>query len=175
MKTCTKCEETNPLSEYSKHTTTADKLQSYCKACCATANRKRYLAHKAAGPSVVVTHKVCSSCDVDKPATEFSTRPTSSDGLRHICSVCKRESELLRKYGLTLADYDAMFDAQGGCCAICQVAEVDAVKGRFNVDHCHTTGTVRGLLCHRCNTSLGLMNDDTTALAAAINYLETNA
>lgn len=77
----------------------------------------------------------------------------------------------LRKYGLTLADYDNLSKAQGGACSICW----ETPTGRLDVDHDHSTGLVRGLLCGRCNSALGLMKDDPARLTAAIAYLAKNA
>lgn len=83
---------------------------------------------------------------------------------------------LQRTYGITLAEYDSLFAAQGGKCAIClgDPKGRNAVNGRFDVDHCHKTGRVRGLLCGDCNTSLGKLNDDVPSLQRAIQYLEGN-
>lgn len=64
-----------------------------------------------------------------------------------------RRAHLKRLYGITPEDFDAMLAAQGGCCAICGT-DTPRGRGRFHVDHCHTTGRVRGLLCTLCNTSL---------------------
>jgi hypothetical protein len=72
-----------------------------------------------------------------------------------------------------------MLKEQGGCCAICKVTE--NYKGHtgyrkdwsFSVDHCHTTGKVRGLLCNQCNRGIGMLQDDTNILKAAINYLDS--
>lgn len=85
------------------------------------------------------------------------------------------ENRLRRDFGITLAEYDAMFEAQDGLCAICQQPETCTYKGtlkRLAVDHCHTTGQVRGLLCRQCNTALGSFGDDVELLMRAINYLE---
>ena len=82
----------------------------------------------------------------------------------------------LRKYGLTLADYDAMLEKQSGMCAICKTSQPGG-RGKhraFVVDHCHTSGRVRGLLCSMCNTAIGLLSDSTANLKSAINYLEAN-
>ncbi len=65
--------------------------------------------------------------------------------------------------------------AQGGVCAICGLPETRVVKGKLNrlaVDHDHTTGRVRGLLCFRCNTCLGRFEDNVELLRAAEAYLE---
>ncbi|KKN59760.1 hypothetical protein LCGC14_0538500 [marine sediment metagenome] len=57
------------------------------------------------------------------------------------------------RYGITLAEYDEMFETQDGVCAIC---ELPSINCRLSVDHDHKTGKVRGLLCHPCNMSLGV-------------------
>lgn len=73
----------------------------------------------------------------------------------------------LSKYGLTHKEYDGMFKSQGGKCKICG----NKFDYRLHVDHCHTTGKVRGLLCRGCNTGLGQFQDDPRILREAINYL----
>jgi hypothetical protein len=83
----------------------------------------------------------------------------------------EREHHLLRKYGLTLAAYEELVLWQGARCAICPTAHTD--QDPLHVDHCHSTGKVRGLLCGPCNRALGLMKDDTDRLGAAIRYLNS--
>lgn len=83
-----------------------------------------------------------------------------------------RERHLVRKYGVTLADYQAMLESQGGNCAICHSPEAEQFKGVFHVDHCHTTGAVRGLLCRGCNHMLGVVGDAPEKLLRAIKYLK---
>lgn len=81
----------------------------------------------------------------------------------------------LRKYGLTPESYDALHAAQGGVCAVCRQAETSTNQyGPLNlsVDHCHRTGKVRGLLCARCNRSLGLLGDDSERIYALARYSE---
>lgn len=81
-----------------------------------------------------------------------------------------REREYQKKFGLSLAEVDAMLEAQGNVCAICKADEPQGT-GRFHVDHCHATGVVRRLLCHPCNTGLGLFKDDPRLLVEAAVYL----
>ncbi len=73
-----------------------------------------------------------------------------------------------RKYGVSDAEFKALLESQGGLCAICR-------RGRgtreFSVDHDHSTGLVRGLLCDPCNHGLGSFRDDPAILASAISYL----
>jgi len=70
-------------------------------------------------------------------------------------------------YRLSKADYDRMLIAQNGACAICKRKS----KRRLCVDHCHVTGEVRGLICHKCNTALGLFDDDPERMVAASYYV----
>jgi len=81
-----------------------------------------------------------------------------------------RNHKLKSDYNITLEDYKIMFSNQNGCCAICNTKQSDLLK-TLAVDHCHTTGQVRGLLCDKCNRGLGFFNDNTEILKVAINYL----
>ena len=74
-------------------------------------------------------------------------------------------------YGITADEYEALYQAQGGVCAICNRAT--GARRRLAVDHDHSTGYVRGLLCRPCNHKvLGHLRDDPKALERAINYLQ---
>lgn len=75
------------------------------------------------------------------------------------------------KYGITADQFNTMLEEQDGVCAICGIQAEEYGK-RFSIDHCHTTGTVRGLLCMNCNTALGHFRDDVESLERAIKYLE---
>jgi hypothetical protein len=76
---------------------------------------------------------------------------------------------LKRMFGIGIAEYEAMLEAQGGCCAICGQKDE---WFKLAVDHCHVGGYVRGLLCSQCNRGLGLFRDDPQRLKAAASYLE---
>lgn len=75
------------------------------------------------------------------------------------------------KYGITLQDYRKMVESQGGVCKICG-GPPNGKHLKLVVDHCHTSGLVRGLLCSSCNKAIGLMRDDVEILKKAIFYLE---
>lgn len=77
----------------------------------------------------------------------------------------------LDKYGLTLEQHIEMWLAQDGKCLICYVDEFDLGKRRLHIDHNHTTGFVRGLLCSNCNTAIGMFEDDIYRMEKAIQYL----
>lgn len=75
------------------------------------------------------------------------------------------------KYGLTEDQYLKMFIIQNNKCAICETEFGIDRNTRANVDHCHVTNNVRGLLCNKCNTLLGMANDDVQILEKARQYL----
>ena len=66
-----------------------------------------------------------------------------------------------------------MFDEQHGCCKICGKHQTE-IKRALYVEHNHKTGNVRGLVCYKCNTIIGLAHDDITVLQNAIDYLTIN-
>lgn len=84
--------------------------------------------------------------------------------------MLNREAHFRKKYGITLAQWDEMFLAQGSCCAACREAD-ETVAVRWVVDHCHTTQKVRGILCYRCNVALGLVKDQKNTLLRLADYL----
>ncbi len=84
----------------------------------------------------------------------------------------KRGQHLLKKYGMTEAQYDELLLSPGGKCAICSDHEAGGRHGVFHVDHDHVTGKVRGILCDKCNRGLGYFNDDPEAIRQAIQYLQ---
>ena len=87
-----------------------------------------------------------------------------------------KNGHLLRKYSITVEDYEKMQDKQNGVCAICGQKETREYNGKIidlAVDHCHDTGMVRGLLCSACNIALGRFQDSPTILASALNYLNS--
>lgn len=125
--------------------------------------------------------KCCSKCKVEKPRSEFGKDKRRPDGLYPQCRECKstahKESyhkvaakRLEQKYGITSEQRTEMFEAQKGCCKICGKHESEQRRA-LAVDHCHTTGAVRGLLCDNCNRGIGYFRDNPEVLKAAIKYL----
>lgn len=136
--------------------------------------------------------KVCSKCKVEKSKDSFDRKKGYKDGIYCWCKECRRahdnalwhkkskENKLhigrkynyKTKYGISLEKYEELLVAQNHKCAICGKDEVEVPKKRLCVDHCHTTGKVRGLLCHYCNIAIGHMFDSTENLNKAVQYLE---
>lgn len=142
----------------------------------------------------------CSSCKVDKPQSEFTPSPGRRPfGLSSLCKKCdlkrkKKHSKKtywslspeeryllnrkrnLKKFGLTIEQYDEMLQSQNNVCLICQKPEVvehhsTGKAGMLVVDHDHETNIVRGLLCTKCNKGIGLLGDNPDNLIRAANYL----
>jgi hypothetical protein len=99
----------------------------------------------------------------DMQARQRAYRRANSQQLK----TAHRADQLDRLYGMSLADYHALLARQGGACAICG----ERPQKVLSVDHCHSTGTIRGLLCRTCNTGLGCLKDDQVSLLVAFAYL----
>lgn len=85
----------------------------------------------------------------------------------------KRDWRMRRDYGITRAEFEAAKEKQGGLCAICRRPQ--SKRGHdLHIDHDHSTGKFRALLCDPCNVGLGFFADDMERLAAAIEYLRTH-
>lgn len=125
-------------------------------------------------------HKICASCKNEKPDAEFPKNPQQRDGKDSYCKLCKlakvnpeklkatQERARLRKYRLAAEEHAALLASQNGCCAICKRPENGK---KLAIDHCHTSGKVRSLLCTRCNVGLGAFRDSPRILVNAAKYL----
>ena len=115
-----------------------------------------------------------------------SKQAYSRDGLHAYCNPCcaaymrerrakwspaKRKQEDLkarcRSYGITVAEFDSMYAVLPGC-GICKEPKD---KYDLKIDHCHSTGRVRGLLCNHCNSAIGLLKDNHMNMKSAIDYI----
>ena len=86
--------------------------------------------------------------------------------------IKKQRSRRFAFYGITEAEYETMVSEQSGLCRLC--GGKPNGKGALHIDHDHSTGKVRGLLCHSCNTGLGSFKDNPELMALAIKYLKGN-
>lgn len=161
MKKCSKCKEVKPLDAFWKNKRLSSGLMSCCKDC----KRAEKAARKAKDPERFAQLN-----------REGQRRWYQRKGKRHLQSyngrLTKRGHRLKRKYGISNDDYFFMRDLQECKCAICGTPEPEIHDDWLVVDHDHKTGAVRGLLCSKCNTSLGGFQDDPAILEAAINYLK---
>lgn len=129
--------------------------------------------------------KVCTKCKAEKQDTEFAKRNNVKSGLSYWCKACSAEHARAKykpeqkqdrdrvRHGLSAEAFASLVEIQEGACKICKES------AKLYVDHNHKccSGTygckdcVRGLLCHRCNTGLGLFRDNPDLLVSAIAYL----
>lgn len=156
-KTCDKCSEIRARSKFMPGT-------DVCKACT---------------PLV----KKCARCLKSKQVDHFHNDKNTKDGLNCRCIFCAQiffrnnrdtYDEKLRKrchkYGITLKKYKKMEKEQGHRCALCNREEYQVLG--LCIDHDHVTKVVRGLLCSRCNTGLGMLGDSLESLRSVVAYLE---
>lgn len=119
--------------------------------------------------------KLCGDCEQEKTLDNFSLTPAGHP--RSICKPCRVKRNKYRfpkEYGISYDDVIELTKAQEYKCAICGTHEKEVVREKLFVDHCHTSGKVRGMLCSKCNTMLGMANDNINILASAISYLKQN-
>ena len=91
--------------------------------------------------------------------------------------LLQKKANLKRYWNLSLEEYERMSAAQGNVCAICKLPPRGTARNNkaLHVDHDHSTGTIRGLLCGECNRALGLLRDDPVRLIEGANYLQRYA
>lgn len=137
--------------------------------------------------------KYCTRCNSIKWEDEFNKNKRSKDGLSIYCSECHREAcykyrrenkaEFKRKsraktlkyiHGITEEEYNEMLQKQDNKCAICADHIDELGKPVFDVDHNHSTGKVRGLLCRCCNLGIGKLKDSALVCHNAFQYLMLN-
>lgn len=86
-----------------------------------------------------------------------------------------KHTKLMQTYGISFAEYNVILASQNGVCAVCEREERAIWRGqktRLAVDHDHSTGAVRGLLCQKCNRALGLLEENVRHMARLIEYIE---
>lgn len=135
----------------------------------------------------------CIRCAKRADSHKGMIRPPLGDPIGPFCQPCRRKfihgltraeankSHYRSTYGLMLSEYGQVYALQRGLCAICHDRRapgkdqraLEDKTGALVVDHDHETGEVRGLLCSRCNTAIGMFRDDPALLASAIIYLNT--
>lgn len=122
----------------------------------------------------------CKYCSIEfkkiKPWQEFCSQKCR-DGyawkFRRKNSFGKKISNrkyTLSKYKLNICSFFKLYEKQKGKCAICKCV----TSKQLNVDHCHKTGLIRGLLCSKCNVAIGLFGDNIQNLQEAIRYLNAS-
>lgn len=189
FKVCTECGGEKP-----KRGPSGRYYGRYCRVCDRAKKREAYLAARGGilkQPPATIGPKLCSKCKQLKPQESFyinkiGTRNASCRACRsamHTQMDKARNKETMRiwrinnpdksksnhlksKYGIDSNKYNEIMLEQNGKCAICS-----DVSRKLCVDHCHNTGAVRGILCHKCNTAIGMLDDDVPRIESAASYL----
>ena len=143
MKTCSKCNVDQPLSEYHKSSVHKGGHNPQCRTCYNQARKKNYDPEK------------------DRARAKAWYK-------RNRQKV--REKQMLYKYGLTTEQYSKMVADQQNKCKICE-KKMTGVREPA-IDHCHVSGNVRDLLCANCNAAIGLLQDDPEIIKNAARYVE---
>jgi hypothetical protein len=168
IKKCIHCKENKSAIEFNYNASCKDRLTPACKDCLRLQRKRRELKNK-----VTVLEKTCVKCTRLLPSQFYLLNKSCKDGLNGWCKECAKDAVLQNKYGITLDKYKTMLIAQNHSCAICKTKDPMGPTGEFVVDHCHTSGKVRGLLCNHCNTGLGKLGDTVESLEKAISYLKS--
>lgn len=147
-KRCPRCKAVKEVTEFYKNKSQPGGLSSCCKECFKTA-QKKYRQSPA-------------KQKMDKESAKIRRRTPKV-----------RNQMLIRKYGISLDQWQGLFNTQDGCCAICSKHQSE-LKQTLNVDHSHKTGIIRGLLCSKCNAAIGLLQDSSRIAKKAMEYLNDN-
>ena len=164
---CSKCRQMLPQGEFHADSRLPSGHRRVCRACTLAARR-----HAPA----IEGYQPCRYCGEVKHATEFATQrnlpPTATHlaGRKRQCRSCASRADRQRRHGVSDAEYEARLEQQGYGCGICHTDEWG--PNGPHTDHDHRTGKVRGILCHECNTGIGLLGDDPERLRAAADYIE---
>lgn len=163
MKKCSKCGELKPLSSYYRAGgNSRDGRRGECIPCNLAAKAERHRENP--GPARERTRRWREAHSERFAANQEAF--AASGGKR----LADRKSYLKRKYGMTIEQYDAMLKAQGGGCFICGRPPREDIS--LHVDHDHSTGEVRGILCFCCNNALADFQEDRLLLRKAADYLD---
>jgi hypothetical protein len=175
-KLCPSCNETKPAADFGRNQTLGDGLSFYCKVCNREKSNAHYRKRRGAIGKTVRDHswvpegfRWCPSCEQPVAHENYSRNARTPHGFGSQCKACKSESDsaayFYRRYKLTRNAVDEMRAAQEDRCAIC------GDPSPQHLDHDHSTGAIRRLLCQRCNHGLGLFRDDPYLLHVAALYV----
>ena len=163
MKKCSKCGELKPLSSYYRAGgNSRDGLRGDCIPCNLAAKAEQHRLNPRPGRERTRRWREANVEQAKANQQAF----VASGGKR----MADRKSYLKRKYGMTIEQYEAMLEAQGGGCFMCGRPPRDDIS--LHVDHDHSTGQIRGILCFCCNNALADFQEDRGLLRKAAVYLD---
>jgi hypothetical protein len=163
MKRCKHCGEVKPLHDFYGEKGGRDGKRPECKSCTGARRRQWYRQNREREIARVKAWQQAN------PERLKVWREKNRD--RRLQQL--REIHLRNKFSLTVEEYERIFEAQGGVCALCESPPTPGIS--LHVDHDHGTGEIRGLLCVRCNNALGLFREDPDLLKRAARYVTSDA
>ena len=162
MKSCSKCGETKPLSEFHRASANRDGHRNECKPCWRKLQQAWYQRNREYALARTQRWRDAN------PEKYEEWRRRNREENRPRLSEANRRGHLRRKYGLSVEEYDFIRVVQGDLCAICGEEEIPGL----HIDHHHQSGLIRGLLCGKCNKAIGLLKEDPALFDAASSYLQ---
>jgi len=170
MKHCTRCQNDKPKNQFYKAASKPDGLQTWCKICTketqALSRKENPEKHSEWSKKSYYKNHANSKVRVKKNNAKW--RQSNPDKVDKAYLDAK-----LKKYNLTLTEYENLLVKQDCKCAICK--EPPSPDKSLVIDHNHETGQVRGLLCYRCNLAIGHLKDDPKLANSAAEYLSIHA
>lgn len=173
MKTCKTCQIIKPYVDFDTSATNKDGRSSWCKQCLHAYYKSRYK------PKLPVMQRTADTkqCRICRELLTFDAFTNSKSTYCRQCASLYGRIRNMAKYNLTAAEYHTMSVAQNHVCKICGQAD----KKRLSIDHDHAccphAGScgkcIRGLICHRCNATLGMVEDSVDLLQKMQAYLST--
>lgn len=148
-KICTRCKENKNINKFGNRSSSKDGLNYICKEC----NENQKKKWRTENPD---KYKKASKKHYNENKDRYA--------------AINRKNNLKRWYGLKPEDVEELLKKQNHTCAICGKHESE-FKKILEIDHDHKTGKVRGMLCHKCNKMLGLIDDSIDILKKSIEYL----
>ncbi len=194
-KVCSACKIELPTTAFGKDKHESDGLTSACKKCRSVSLRASYARNRQAR---IAQAKAARLANIEKERARYKKydeehkeqkkearqqRESTPEG-RAKANARMREwrqtetgrrsnfnQDLKQRCGMTIEQYDEAYERQQGCCKICGSHHPQYSEGRLTVDHCHSGGHFRALLCGTCNAALGMFREDENILMSAINYV----
>lgn len=148
---CTKCNELKDISSFYRDISKKDGIHSNCKQCHSTRLKKKRIE----------------DTEWNSINKERSKRYRANNPITYKLAITN--ATLKSKYGISLAEYNTMLENQNYKCLVCGDSPI---YQRLHVDHNHTTGKIRGLLCQPCNVSIGKMKESPELLRKLADYVE---
>lgn len=157
---CRPCTEAHSAYTFEWARKNADRLRAEVRTC-------RWCSESFSGRP---GGRTCQKCHAEQELERYHRQGGRTEAQKQRT----RDKEYQRKYGITIEDYDRMLEAQGGGCAIC--GGPPNGRGRYHVDHCHTLGKVRGVLCGTCNLAVGRVEKaDPAFTQLVLSYIALHA